>query len=422
MDAKDTLACPNTRLNGLDDLVRGIAIVNRLFDLTIPSPRLKNWTQEVLAADTCADPDTYYGHLLCAVFDTRMDVPDGWATLLPLFKEILHPDERFNEVSTRIVDIGTCSDAMIVSEAANRFEIEHLDLLSVFEKDSFVSIKINHVYWEEFAFEGYQASGLTSIRELHINDWYRRCKLNDLVVKALRKQQHTALSAGLPAGFFSTGDFSFGVSFGNGDHPIADYLSLPLNPIHKSAVIGCLGFFQTLFPADSYVLTDGNAAKSLVWKQQCDEFFARIVAASDIIVFIVPSHLRTIRITQWQGHATNIVIPALYVHEQWPAVMPDLAGKLATIFSRFSRVSILVQAGVMSAPLGILVNLMRSDYPTTHIRYFDLGQVLDVATYPTNPKGTWVRQPWIRQLLDRTKRFPLSLDERQEKFRNLSTW
>ncbi len=409
MNAEDTLACPTNRRTGLNDLIRGIPIVNRLLGLTIPMPSLGNWTPEVLAADDCADPDTYYGQLLCALFDTRMDVLEGWAALLPRFNEILHADERFDMVSTRIVNIGKCSDEMIVAEAENTFEIEHLDLLSAFGKDSFVSIKINHVYWEELAFTAYQDAGLASIRELHINDWYSRCKLNDLVVKTFRKKQHAVIRAGLPEGRFSTEDFSFGVSFGNGDYPVANYLSHPLHPIHKSAAIGCLGFFQSLFPADTIRLTDGNAAKNLVWKQQCEEFFARIVATSDAVVFIVPTHLRAIRITQWKGHATNIVIPAQYVHELWPAVIPDVVGKLATIFSQFGRVSILVQAGVMSAPLGILVNLMRANYPATQIRYFDMGQVLDVATYPTKPEGTWIRQPWIMEILARTHRFPISL-------------
>ena len=412
MDATDTIACPRNRLNGLDDLLRGILIVNRLFDLAIPIPSLSNWAPEGLAPDGCADPDVYYGQLLSAVFDTRLVIPEGWAELLPRFNELLNTDERFDKVLPSAVKMGRCSDEIIVREVANSLEIEQLDLLSVFEKDSFVSIKINHVYWEEFAFMAFKAAGIPSIRELLLDDWYSRCKLNDLLVKTLTKQQENAVAKGYQASCFSTTDFSFGVSFGNGDYPMADYLSLPLGPIHKGAIIGCLSYFQTLFPADTHRLADGNAAKNLVWKQQCDAFFARIVATSDAVVFIVPSHLRAIRITQWTGHTTNIVIPALYVHELWPAVMPDIAGKLATIFSQFSRVSILVQAGVISAPLGILVNLMCADYPATRIRYFDMGQVLDVATYPTNPVGTWIQQPWIRQLLDRTKRFPISLHER----------
>ena len=102
-------------------------------------------------------------------------------------------------------------------------------------------------------------------------------------------------------------------------------------------------------------------------------------------------------------------MPSIYVQVLWPSVIAVAAGKLAAIFSQAPRVSILVQVGVMSAPLGIMVALMQEACPDTQIRYFDMGQVLDVATYPTNPVGTWVRQPWVTEILARTERFPISL-------------
>jgi len=322
---------------------------------------------------------------------------------------LLSASESLDPVLARVKEMSTFSDQAIVAEAKRSFSIERLDLLSLFNMGSFVSTKINHVYWEQLTVMGYDSAGLLSIRDVRRSDWFSRSRVDGLLIKALRKQQDWAVKAGHKAGCFSTKHFALGVNFGNGDHPAFDYLSIPINPIHKGAAIGSLSFMQGIFPADGYRLADGAAAKDLIWRKQCDEFFDCVIETSDAIVFIVPTHLRTIYIRQWRGQTMTIVIPAMYVHELWPSVLADVTGKLSTLFSQARRVSILIQAGLMPVPLGVLVDMLRATYVDSEIRFFDMGQVLDVATYPENPVGTWVQQPWIKEILADTKRFPISL-------------
>ena len=57
MEMHDTLTTSKNRLNGLDDILRGIPIINRLFGLAIPTPRIESWTPAVLADDAFTDPD-----------------------------------------------------------------------------------------------------------------------------------------------------------------------------------------------------------------------------------------------------------------------------------------------------------------------------------------------------------------------------
>lgn len=409
MDSHDTLASPDHRLSGLNDLVRGITIVNRLLGLAIPIPELKAWTPDILAGDAFADPDFYYGQLIGAIFDSRLE-DLGWAGLMAQYDQILVRNERLDEVFARVAELARLSDDALVNEVSRSFTFEHLDFLSVFDKKGFVSVKINHAYWEELTFIGFDATAkLPPVRHFPRDAYYAQCRFDDVLIKALRKQQANAANQGFLAGRFSTPRFSLGVNFGNGDRPAFDCLSIPLNNIYKGAVIGSLSFLHGIFPARQYHLADGSTAKELVWRRQCDEFFARVVATADAVVFIVPNHLRAIEITHWEGMTLTIVIPSKYVHELWPSVMAHVAGKLADLFSKTSRVNILVQAGVMSVPLGILVDLMRDNFVDTQIRYFDMGQVLDVATYPANPVGPWIQHPKSRDILARTKRFPVSL-------------
>lgn len=412
MEMQDTLANATVRLNGLDDLARGIPIINRLLGLAIPIPRIERWIPDVLAGDAFADPDLYYGQLLGAIFDSRIEDPTDWLVLMAHYNSLLVTSESLDEVFARAVEMSTLSDEAIINEASQSLIIEPLQLMSVFDKRSFVSVKINHAYWEELTVMAFNSAGkLPYIRDALRSEAYSRSRIDDVLVKALRKQQESAAREGYPAGSFCNPHFSLGISFGNGDYPAHKYLSIPIGPIHKGAAIGSLSFLKGKFPAAKYNVADGSAAKELIWRDESDEFFARITALSDVVVFIVPTHLRNIEIKQWKGPATTIVLPAVRVYALWPAVLPDVAGKLATLFAQSGRVSVVVQAGVVAAILGILVDLMRDAYPDTQIRFFDLGQVLDIATFPVNPVGTWIQQPWIQEKLIHKKRFAISLRE-----------
>lgn len=412
MKMQDTLTTSKSRLNGLDDLFQGIPIVNRLFGLTIPIPRIESWTPAVLAGDALADPDLYYGQLIGAIFDRRIEDRSDWFGLIAHYESLLVTNESLDEVFAHAIEMATLSDEAIINEASQSLIIEPLQLMAEFDKKSFVSVKINHAYWEELTVMAFNsARKLPFIREALRGDAYSKSRIDDVLVKALRKQQESATREGYPAGSFCNPHFSLGISFGNGDYPAHKYLSIPIGPIHKGAAIGSLSFLKGKFPAAKYHVADGSAAKEIIWRDESDEFFARIAELSDFVVFIVPTHLRNIEIKQWKGPATTIVMPAMHVYALWPAVLPDVAGKLATLFRQSARVSVVVQAGVVAAILGILVDLMRDAYPDTQIRFFDLGQVLDVATFPDNPVGTWVQQPWIQELLIQKKRFAISLRE-----------
>jgi hypothetical protein len=76
-------------------------------------------------------------------------------------------------------------------------------------------------------------------------------------------------------------------------------------------------------------------------------------------------------------------------------VLASAAATFEEAFSKYETVTIFTQAAVMSYPLMLLANqIQRRHAPGCRLKYFDLGQVLDIATlHSGRPAGS----PWVRK-------------------------
>ncbi len=205
--------------------------------------------------------------------------------------------------------------------------------------------------------------------------------------------------------------YAFGLSYGSGELLTHEELVIPLDPSCRGAILGADGYFGLISPSAKVTVADGSAAKLLFWNAELEEFFQRVAELSDVVVFVVPPHLRRITIRGWSGDQVRLVIPGEQVESQWPAVLPVLAGAVSRILDRYQRVTVIVQASLMSATLSMLLELMRPQHPGNTLRYFDLGQVLDVAAYPSAAAGPWTRRRDVQEALGLQPPQPIFLSE-----------
>src|SRR5262249_40132051 len=235
-----------------------------------------------------------------------------------------------------------------------------------------------------------------------------------LIVRALRRYAASAVQNGHASGSFIKPDLSFGISFNAGDYPSHRDIRVPLQPIARSAMVGALSFFEWLLPATRFLFADGSAAKALVRINRLESFLKEVQASSDAVILVVPQLLRSIALWDWEGPAVTIVIPEGNVHEMWPVVLPYVAGAVHDAISRYRRVTILTQAAAMTAPVGLYLDLMYSNHDTT-IRYFDLGQVLNVLVepdaLPPSIRAGFMRWPEAQEL---ARKFSLSRHSRTQ--------
>lgn len=407
----DNLSTAAGRTACLGLLEKGIPLVNGLFDLRIPLPQLRNWSSDVLAAPECAEGDAAYLQLAGAIFDVRVNSEGSLQQLTSAYPGIFLHARRTSPLAAcygHVQEMMDASDTQLMAGVRSIMQLRAPGVAEVFDPEGFVFVKINHFHWEYVTYVAMRSAGREYHRTIDTADYSGA--VDTIVIIAMEKQRLRLQAAGAAPGCFDHHGFSLGISFNSGDL-INDFDMAELPPIPRGAMIGCQGFFRGLFPAPSYKFSDGAFPKLLFWDAKLDEFFERAKQSADIIVFVGPDHLRGIKVRNWSGVVENIVIPATKVHELWPAVLAVVLGRLAEVFSAHKRVCVMMQAGLMSVPLGIGVGLMRPLFPNTCIHSFDLGQALDLAAYPSDTAGLWVQRPDTWEALEQGGQLPIYVDE-----------
>lgn len=408
---KDNLSSSGLRLKCADDLITGIKLVNRLLQMRLPIPAPLLWKRDLLAEQKFEDPDLLFAHLLGALFDKNIGGEDDWYPLLKIFETFFYKTQSISVGFPDTLNAAGLSDPELIDEISNTMEVSKLTLQDFFSGNGYVFVKINHAHWEYLTNEAFKTTGNEYFRNFSGFPFFKEGRCDELLIHCLQLIYQQFISSGLPAGCFCSDDFSLGISFNNGDGYLSDDLSLPILPIMRGAMVGSYGFFKGLFPATCYRFIDGSFPKMLIWNYELDHFFQILEQRSDIIVFIVPAHLRRILLRNWSGAVKTIVIPSSRVHEFWPPVLSVVLAQLNAVLEKYKRVGILVQAGLMSVPFGIAVHQLRQFYPKSDIRYMDMGQALDVAGFPYDMERPWINQPEAQEVLTQTGEFPVFLED-----------
>jgi hypothetical protein len=182
---------------------------------------------------------------------------------------------------------------------------------------------------------------------------------------------------------------SFAISFNAGNLWHRD-IRPPLLAYIRGAMVGTLSCFEAAKFGKRFRVADGVAAKKLVYENRLRTFCEALKRISDVIVFVVPDHLREIALVGWSGPTEHIVVPSRRICEFWPSVVPYVVGKIHALRHRYPRVTILMQAAVMTAPIGAVLSRMVAS-PGGRIHAYDLGQVLDLAEPPGRRTYKWAK-------------------------------
>jgi len=392
------LATTSGRLQALEDLGRGIATVNHVLRLSLPTPVDKNWRRSVFAAESSGPPDAFCAQLLAGVCDQAVD-SDRWQDLLPAVAGMLPPADWMDGVLSSAANVHEYSDGDVVELAHARFTHEETDLIERLRSDGFVYAKINHGSWEYLTFVGCLRTGRAWTRPWERLHTYEHSRFMEVVARAIGAYQRRTVAMELPEGTLVTPDSVVGVGFGDGNRPPHEDLTLPLVPFVKGAVVGCASFFEAIGRPHRWRVGDGSGPKLLFWNDRLHLLCSRIAERSDALVFVVPPHLASIAMPSWQGAAFTLVIPGTAVSEMWPATLPLLVGTLERLAQEHPRLTILAQASDMSGLLGIVLGTFCDRAPMTQVAYIDMGQVLDLAAPDHPDAGIWIRRRDVRDKL-----------------------
>lgn len=305
---------------------------------------------------------------------------------------------RRQERESRLIDAFASvaplvSDATIRSFADARFDVAPMpDLRASGDHDIYYA-KINHGFWEQM----YAAIAPPDPVKMRIkNPAERRARylasgFADALAAAMEGAAHQE------QGSIRFPGVQFAVSLASGSHDHADVLAGfdARSPVERQIVIGAAigiaAWFEAVFPRQRPSFFDGSFPKRGLESGALRATLEWAASASQRIIFVVPPHLEGIRLTGTTTPQETFLVPATTIHEGWAACLHAVASHVLTRLAEDHSVLVITQSAVFSALLGLFLAQAKPRLlGTAHrLRYFDLGQVLDIAV--PNAGGLWAR-------------------------------
>lgn len=255
-------------------------------------------------------------------------------------------------------------------------------------------VKINHGFWEQL----YALFAALDPDRMRITDpgRYRTQYVTSGFLDALAAA--FALVADHDTDPVRFADVHLAVSLASGTHDHPDVLTGfgarndADRKIVLGATIGLTAWWDTLFPGRRPAFCDGSFPKRGLATGVLRDTLSWAAADSTRIVFVVPPHLAGIRLADATGPQETVTVPAATVHESWPCCLRAAAGHVLARLEEDGRLLVITQSAVFSALLGLfLAHAKRGLMPAaSRLRFFDLGQALDVAAPAAG--GGWARR------------------------------
>lgn len=381
MPSEDVIR-PSELLSQLSD---GATLTNDILGTGIPLIRNINDLAELRNLASCGDADRFFAALTREITaesqtDFEKNLPGRCLAMIggePMAERTI--------LAQAGLFLWGLNDEELLTRINQAFDVRDVDLLSTTEALDYVSVKVNHGWWEQAVIHFLAGAGISYFRDGRGPQWFELYGFDTLLLRSIRSMaQVTGECLNL-----IREHSSFAISFNAGNLWHRDILP-PLPPYIRGAMMGALSCFEAAKFSKPFRVADGAAAKKLVYEDRLRTFCEVLRRISDVTVFVVPDHLRGIALFGWPGPTEHIVVPSRRICDFWPSVVPYIVGKIHALRHRYAHVTILMQAAAMSAPIGAVLSSMIAS-PGGHIHAYDLGQVLDLAEPPGRRTYQWAK-------------------------------
>ncbi len=284
-------------------------------------------------------------------------------------------------------DLYEMEPAALIDLTFSKTSLTQLSIDNATRNDGYSFSKINHGYWEQIALISSIRLEVEYFRPLVAKSWHGG--FHDLLLHLLT---NSPAWKGAPPGLYAHEDSSVAIGFGNGDRlSNRESVGAFFSPATRGALVGYNIYARHVIGASNLTFVDASFPKRLVWDGNFQEFLDLATLSSDMVLFVVPSHLSGIRLKSCDAPQTSIGIPPRRIYDHYCVVLPYLIGRILRHLRTVSSITIFCQGAAMSAALGIIVDVLRTRMPEKRIRYYDLGQALDIAMSPNTQFSPWLR-------------------------------
>ncbi len=303
-------------------------------------------------------------------------------------------DREFRLIETLAATAPVMQDVTIKPFATSRLDVSPVPDFCELGDHDLCYTKINHGFWEQL----YACFAPPDAVRMRITDPARL--RGPYITSGFLDGLASLLAAGAwpQFGRVRFPGVHLGVSLASGTHDHADVLagfeSRPAaqRKIVMGAAIGLAAWWETLFPEHRPAFVDGSFAKRGLETGALRKTLVWAAGESERIIFVVPPHLEGIQLADVCIPQETFLVPATTIHESWAACLHSVAGHVFGRLAEDGRVLVITQSAVFSAVLGFFLALAKPQLlpAASRLRYFDLGQALDIAAPEAG--GQWARQ------------------------------
>jgi hypothetical protein len=253
-------------------------------------------------------------------------------------------------------------------------------------------VKINHGFWEHLyaLFAPYDAGRMRITDPSALRGMYVESGFLDALAAACR-----AWAADDPARAVRP---LFGVSLvaGTRDHDevLATFAAREADHrrVIMGAAIGLVSWWDAILPGPRPGFHDGSFPKRGLQSGALAAALGAAAADAARVVFVVPPHLSAVRLAGCAAAQETLTVPATAIHESWAACLHATVGHLLGRLAEEGSLVVITQSAVFSALLGLCLDDAKRALvgPGGRLRFFDLGQALDVAVPAAG--GDWARR------------------------------
>lgn len=332
--------------------------------------------------------------------------------IIPRSFPVLDPSKQYlSDASRKSESLSELSPEMVMNSLETTFDVDEFSLLGTVTDRDYVFAKINHRCWEEITSIGLNNSGKEYLRRMGeidhacIASGFYECLAICIIATArsLPRKQSSGNQIGL-----CSKNFSLGIGLTGGNASFTDDFkgqgrdAKIINNIYSSVTIGAaaglVGFFSSIAPRDhQWLVADGSAPKALFWNGEFGRFIKSIAKSADAILFIVPPWLSGVTVADTlEVEVFEFVVPGEDIDSMWGLVAPVALQYIAELSSKY-RLTVLSQCSVVSAIIGMMTSLyLKQSKHRSPFRFYDLGQLLDLANFRGVDTGYWLSRKDVR--------------------------
>ncbi len=291
------------------------------------------------------------------------------------------------KLSYHIDEFSTLSDKEIKLNLLNKLYVKDNVIMDLPTDKSIFYAKINHGYWE-FMSDAYKSKP----RDGRYREFDKKT-----IIKRVRNNDHTTYLAYMIKNHFTDNENNFKqLDFGihNGSLKFEEAISKKFNIYTRGASVGILAMLKASVPLkDNFLIGDGTAPRALMSNKKMEVFFDKFIFDTDACLFLVPPHLMNIDIVNYSGNVYKLIVPPAKIHENWKILATVLIGYLDKLASKHSSLVVFSQGSSISPLLSLLKSHIDFRKKNILLRFFDMGQALDVCA-----QGLTRDYPWLNQI------------------------